>query len=597
MPPKRKEFLKPNANTRAKPSGPQTENDFLEAADEFEQSAGKWRAGDIAKATRFFNRAIDMYNAGLQKYPNSFDLAYNKANLEYNMIEDPRVVSILGDKISLLEETLSSHRTAIALNSDNTDILFNTAQVLTSLAEALLEKGTQETAKVPSRALLEEAVEIFTKCLASQQREYEEMQVEIAKAHAAQRLSEVEKGLEAGQNATTQVLQQDRMETSSTISDERGDWATIIEPVTPETILETCTAQLEALSTLLCLYDPSDRHSLKRKVQMGLETAEGKIPALANLLQDSSTDLSEEPALGPTLSIAPSGVVEVPKTSPRDDAFLAAANFKVSVAEVAYRHGDSSAVEYGKQIEQIFASLDYTDNPDDLASVNVRCAFADALINLASAVSENAQYTASSPNFITDLESQWSALSQAQAILTHISSGVYSTRLSASRLADIFLARGDTDLFRFRISLFYVAKSAWVKSKAVLVSNAGVFYRGARSYAKRAGAVDVQRTADAKATVAEILKAAASGLEERKEHWKSETAEVVRVLEQMVEEGIVGREDAKGLTCRARGMLAMFFELAPQISEIVRSSPSGHHAAVQKVVSYPTEKPAKETHI
>jgi hypothetical protein len=57
---------------------PQSENDFLEAADELEQGAGKWRAGDAAKASRFFNRAIDAYNAGLQRYPNSFDLAYNK---------------------------------------------------------------------------------------------------------------------------------------------------------------------------------------------------------------------------------------------------------------------------------------------------------------------------------------------------------------------------------------------------------------------------------------------------------------------------------------------------------------------------------------
>ena len=52
---------------------PQSENDFLEVADDFEQSAGKWRAGDAAKATRFFNRAIDAYNTGLQRFPNSFD--------------------------------------------------------------------------------------------------------------------------------------------------------------------------------------------------------------------------------------------------------------------------------------------------------------------------------------------------------------------------------------------------------------------------------------------------------------------------------------------------------------------------------------------
>jgi ABC-type glycerol-3-phosphate transport system substrate-binding protein len=76
MPPKK--FLKPKPKGKMKPPEPETENDFLEAADEFEQAAGKWRAGDTAKAVRFFNRAIDAYNEGLKRHPQSFDLAYNK---------------------------------------------------------------------------------------------------------------------------------------------------------------------------------------------------------------------------------------------------------------------------------------------------------------------------------------------------------------------------------------------------------------------------------------------------------------------------------------------------------------------------------------
>lgn len=80
MGPKRKEFLKPGKpKGKLKAPEPQTENEFLEAADEHEQAAGKWRAGDAAKATRFFKRAIDTYNEGLKKHPQSFDLAYNKS--------------------------------------------------------------------------------------------------------------------------------------------------------------------------------------------------------------------------------------------------------------------------------------------------------------------------------------------------------------------------------------------------------------------------------------------------------------------------------------------------------------------------------------
>ena len=43
-----------------------------------EEAGEKWRAGDAAKSLRFFLRAIDTYSEGLQRFPDSFDLAYNK---------------------------------------------------------------------------------------------------------------------------------------------------------------------------------------------------------------------------------------------------------------------------------------------------------------------------------------------------------------------------------------------------------------------------------------------------------------------------------------------------------------------------------------
>jgi hypothetical protein len=166
---------------------------------------------------------------------------------------------------------------------------------------------------------------------------------------------------------------------------------------------------------------------------------------------------------------------------------------------------------------------------------------------LASALADGTQYTPTSPTFATDTEIQWTALTQAQTLLTQLAAAPYTSVLSASRLADIFLARGDTDLFRFRITLFDIAKPAWVKSKPVLVGNSGVFYRGARTYAEKAGAVEVRITADAKAIVAEILKEVAGGSQAVKDHWKGRTPDVAKALEQMVQEGIVGRENVEGV--------------------------------------------------
>jgi hypothetical protein len=445
----------------------------------------------------------------------------------------------------LLEDTLNSHRHAISLNPANTDILFNTAQVLTSLAEASLEDGTQEAAKTPARTLLEEAVDIFTGCLQKQQQEYEQMQADIAKAQAS---GEYQEAWKSDRPQPVEAEQQDAAESDSA-SDGPGDWATVEEPVTPLTILETCTAQLGALITLLGLYTPEDLPSIEKKAQDGLLTATEIIPALINLIDASPESVSEdEPEAGPTLSIGQSSKTEEAETTPKEDAVLAAASFQASIAEAMYRSGRSTSTQYAQQVEQTFATLlkesQGTSNPG-LGYINIRSSYADALIDLASSIADNLQYDASS--FPSDSEIQWTALSQAQKTLTELSSAPLSSTLSASRLADIFLARGDTELFRFRIAVTPGAKAAWANSKAVVVANAGVFYRGARSYAQNAGAVQTRATADAKAIVAEILKEVSSGSNARKENWKGRSADVAAVLGQMVEEGIVAEENAQGL--------------------------------------------------
>ncbi|KAF2022200.1 hypothetical protein BU24DRAFT_363308, partial [Aaosphaeria arxii CBS 175.79] len=554
MPPKKKGFIKPKGKAKPKANDPQTENDFLEAADEEEAGAGKWKAGDPAKATRFYNRAIDFYNAGLARYPNSFDLAYNKANLEYKMSEDERIIAILGNKIRLLEETLQSHRFALSLNSENTDVLFNTGQVLASLAEAILEEGSHDEAKIPARKFLEEATDIFTQCLDIQVREYEQIQHDIAQASEAQ---------DDQNTAPSAPPAPTRRESSasSTSSSAQGEWATVLEPLTPETILETCTAQLAALTTLLGLYDPSDLLAQEFRAQTGLSTANTRIPTLITLIPTSPfTKPVDDPAPGPTLSIGSTANAEEPDSLPRDDALLAAANFKSNIAELQYRSHQSTAPQYAAQVSQIFAPLvespaaDTTNDPaSKIGIVNALSGHADALIDLASSVHDMLSSSPSPSNEEQHeaVETQWTSLTLAQSILTKLTTPTNPPSLpplSPSRLADIFLARGDTELFRFRIA---AAKPVWAQSRGVLVGNAGVFYRNARAYAGRAGGGEVQRTADAKAVVAEVLKGVfgAGGAEAVVVNpgWKGRAGNVVGVLGQMVEEGVVGREDAEGV--------------------------------------------------
>jgi hypothetical protein len=304
------------------------------------------------------------------------------------------------------------------------------------------------------------------------------------------------------------------------------------------------------LTTLLGLYDPSDLSSIEKKAQDGLDTANNRIPALIDRLQDSPFAKGpKEPAPGPVLSIAPQAPAEE-ESSPKDDALLAVANFRASIAEIAYRNNQSTTIEYARRIEEIFAPL--TSNSEENKKpahsyTDALSAYADGLLAIASAISDRPQYTSASSTFAEDLETQWTVLTQAQTILTKLSSGTYSSSLSPSKVADIFSARGDTDLFRFRLSLMEAAKPAWSKSKTVLVNNAAVFYRGARSYAEKAGAVDTQSSANAKAAVAEILKEAAGGAKVQRTDLKGISQHVVRVLEEMVAEGIIDEQNAEGV--------------------------------------------------
>lgn len=449
------------------------------------------------------------------------------------MIEEERIFPNLGSsRVDLLQETLKSHRLAVDLDPENRDVLFNTAQVESALAESLIENGLENRSQ--ANELLQEAISIFDKCYDRQRQEWEELQAALANANA-----EEEQAIPQEQSRPTEG-----MEISSEISDAPSEWYTVVESVTPQALLDTCTAQLQAINTLIdstmLFATPTNNEEI---IKMGLDIAKNKMPFWASKL-DNAPGAPEEKPCGPVLSI---GAAEE-ETSPKNEALLVAANFQATVAEDVFRNGKMSASQFAAEVERIYAPLvAEIVSSSTTVKKNVLSAYADALNDFASAVSERPRLPGGTPRCQDDLGLQWTALSQAQKFLTKLSSdSSYSSSYTPAKLADIYLSRGDTDLFRFSLSLQESAKPAWVQSKGVLVSNAGALYRGARAYAERTGAVTVQKTADAKALVAEVLKQAASGAEVVPRKWGGSGDELMAVLEQMVMEGVLDVETAEG---------------------------------------------------
>ncbi|KAL1613028.1 hypothetical protein SLS60_001260 [Paraconiothyrium brasiliense] len=455
-----------------------------------------------------------------------------EAHLEYQTCEDERVAPHLGDKVALLQETLASHRAALLLNRENLDIQFNTGQVLSSLAEALLEDEAEAEARATARPLLEEAADLFASCLAAQQREYEQMSMQWNNLQTEQGslpLNEV--GMQ------TEVEDEKNTDAASEASSAAGEWATVEEALTPEVILETCTAQLGALTTLLGLYNPTEVSNLEKRVQEGLHTVNTSISTLISLIDNAPPPPTIDEMAGPTLTISSSSTRKEHVLTPKDDALLATTIFQVAVAQASHRNGNLTVSEYASTVSTLFTTLiQGSQSPEQ--QVAQQSAYADALIDVA----EEASATSS------DAETQWNALSEAQKLLTQLVKPPYNAHLSPQRLADIFDTRADMDLTRFSLSFLDAAKPAWRSSRTVLVSNAGVFYRGAKSYAERAGEGEQAKAAGAKAVVAEVLKQVlenGDGAVAAKPEWKAQRAEVRQALEHMVNEKILGQREGE----------------------------------------------------
>lgn len=264
---KPKQFTKPQKKQKAKAVAPETADEFQEAADLEEETGGKWRAGDRAKSGRAFVRALEIYDKGLQRHPNSFDLAYNKARLELEITQQPALVSHIGLPLAdLLKQTLASHRYALRLNEENPDVLFNTSQVLTALAEQLSEADDSASA-IP---LLQEALELLSSCLSRQEMLLEQQQADLEDAE--------EGGV---------ALDPDDRPASVSGSEASGQTVTIENPIAVSDLLDTVQASLAALTTLVSLVEAGTLQTLG---DMAQSLTDKRAPAYIDLLPASAQE-------------------------------------------------------------------------------------------------------------------------------------------------------------------------------------------------------------------------------------------------------------------------------------------------------------------
>jgi tetratricopeptide (TPR) repeat protein len=440
---------------------------------------------------RFFMRAIEMYEAGLQRYPSSFDLAYNKARVQYEISQHPKLVKQLSAPIvDVLKVALESHREALKLQQENEDVLFNTAQVLTSLAEAITDG--RHTNDDQALKLLQEALELFQRCLVLQEFRYTESQEQMRLA------------------ASGEAVDEEMDETPATpgSSSETEQWASIIEPVTKDTLVDTAVAQLQTLTTLCGLLTADPGTGIAWVEEYWASVLQQKI----DVYLEGSTDRQLE-------------------------VDLARANFIVAHADISFRTGRIDVNTYRNEVKNA-----YEDSPQLSTSQDAVLAYADAKISIYSAISE------------TLIPQNEDALSRANVVRWEILSSALETLRVAVSLgqpvddhletnAKINLLRGDAEMFRFRLGQQPWNYGHAQKSINVLLKNAETYYRGGAELAGRADMTEESLKGKFKESVTVAL----SGRDPGSWMIEADKEQLVKDAEEMVEDGLVDQGDMQRL--------------------------------------------------
>ena len=361
-----------------------------------------------------------------------------------------------------------------------TQLCSNTAQILTSIVEAISDS---HTVSIDPVQLLEESLELFQRCLALQ--EFQRTESLTQQEFMAQESPEAD-------NEDGGVLIQAASSTSfEPPQDDR--WATIVEPVTNDTLLDTLLAQFETLTTLCGL--------------IAADSGRG----LAWIEEYASSLLTRLPTYL-------SNTVRCP------EAGLTKANFMTAAADANFRFQRIDVGTYLRVIEEAFSALDLADSPEGLASKAESYIAYNSSLRLYHYSDEVSQDV---------LLSRWQALTTAFNALTSA-----SKLPSAFNLPKIHVARGDTELLRFQLGKPPSNFDSAAKNGSVLVKNAEKFYRGAKALSGYSG-----EEAEIKEALAVALGGDATRLKEAVESLPS----TKRVLEDAIDEGLVSLDELVGM--------------------------------------------------
>ena len=376
-----------------------------------------------------------------------------------------------------------------------TDNSSNLSQVYSSLADATLDRdGNYRDIRAEALKLLHGSLGFSERCLGIQESQYAQaQQVALQHSHA---FPDRNPDLSCPESSAPAEVREDEI------------WASIVEPVTTDTLLDTCLAQVEVLKTLCGLTSLEHTEELRKIEDDFRDKLSGKI--------DKYSQLPERVR----------------------DAALSKADFWASVANARYRLRVSDLSTYENDLDASILGFENDAGTD----APVLCLIADARIDFNSSIEERQRqekYQLSPGDLTKICAIRWKHITRALDNYT-----VASRSSDVPNLARIHISRGDCEMLRLRLREAPFNYPLAERSGDTLVRNASIYYGTAAKVLSRdmtsSEARDDKIEVDAKAAVVAAWMAAAP--EMLKGSLIDKGPEVRQILEDMQEQGLLGEE-------------------------------------------------------
>ena len=374
---------------------------------------------------------------------------------------------------------------SLATKSTRANFSSNTAQVLTSLAEAISEgKKPLDSPRDEALRLFQESLELFQRCLNIQ-----EFKLTQDQENGTQ---------EAQPSPDANSARIDKTSSAASNELEEEVWASVEEPVTKDTLFDTTIAQLDTLTAICSL---GSSHT-----------------GLAWVEEYYHTTLKEK------VSFYVNG------SNRHHEAALAQAKFTCALSDAAFRGGRLDLYTYENELNAAFTSQDL-DLSNDLPNL---CDKADAELALSASVQAAIR------------QAQSTELAQISSVCwKHITKALDSLT-AASKLPDgqnlprIHLRRGDCELLRLHLGDAPLNYDLAVKGAETLLKNAGIYFRGAANLAKKGVGTEEEKN---EAEVKESIVAGLAGDAEKLSFLVKTRRDLVeQIVEEMRDEALLGEE-------------------------------------------------------